>query len=57
LAEALLWIAKMGGFLARKGDNQPGLKTLWRGWRHLHDSAVIWQLTHSTPPSSLLTCG
>jgi len=57
LAEALLWIAKMGGFLARKGDNQPGLKTLWRGWRHLHDSAVIWQLTHSTPPSSLSTCG
>jgi hypothetical protein len=50
LGEAVLWIAKLGGFLARKRDGQPGLKTLWRGWRHLHDSAVIWRLTHPDPP-------
>jgi hypothetical protein len=35
LAEAVLWIAKLGGFLARKGDGAPGLHVLWRGFQHL----------------------
>jgi hypothetical protein len=25
------WIAKLGGFLARKGDKQPGITHVWRG--------------------------
>ena len=25
-------IARLGGYLARKGDGPPGWKTLWRGW-------------------------
>ena len=31
------WIetARLGGFLARKGDGDPGWLTLWRGWQHL----------------------
>jgi hypothetical protein len=28
-------IAQMGGFLGRKGDGEPGWKTIWRGWLHL----------------------
>ncbi|EFH80062.1 IS4 family transposase [Ktedonobacter racemifer] len=28
-------IARMGGFLARRGDGPPGWKTLWKGWLHL----------------------
>ena len=28
-------VAKMGGFLGRKGDGEPGWKTLWIGWRKL----------------------
>ena len=28
-------LAKLGGFLGRKSDGQPGWKTLWRGWREL----------------------
>jgi hypothetical protein len=28
-------IARLGGFLARKGDGDPGWLTLWRGWRKL----------------------
>ena len=28
-------VAKLGGFLGRKGDGEPGWQTLWRGWREL----------------------
>ena len=35
LAEAVLWIARLGGFLARKGDGAPGPHVLWRGFQHL----------------------
>ena len=35
LTEAVLWIAKLGGFLARKGDGAPGPHVLWRGFQHL----------------------
>ena len=31
----LVAIARMGGFLARKGDGSPGWKTLWQGWHKL----------------------
>ena len=27
--------ARLGGFLARKGDGDPGWITLWRGWQYL----------------------
>lgn len=29
-------IAQLGGFLARKGDGEPGAKTLWLGLREIH---------------------
>jgi hypothetical protein len=31
----LIAIARMGGFLARRGDGQPGWITIWRGWQRL----------------------
>lgn len=36
-------IAQLGGFLARKGDGEPGAKTLWLGMR---DIAVFVQRLH-----------
>jgi hypothetical protein len=30
IRQAVRWISQLGGFLARKGDGEPGLKTLWR---------------------------
>ncbi|NEO88698.1 MAG: IS4 family transposase [Spirulina sp. SIO3F2] len=36
LQQAMIWIAQLGGFLARKGDGEPGVKTLWRGYTKLH---------------------
>jgi len=31
----LVAIARLGGFLARRGDGQPGWLTIWRGWQRL----------------------
>lgn len=42
--QALRWIAQLGGFLGRKGDGEPGVQTLWRGWQRLHDIAETWNL-------------
>jgi len=55
LAQAVLWIARLGGFLNRKSDASPGVKVLWRGWRRLQDIADTWLLTH--PPPSFQRCG
>ena len=37
VSEAVLWIAKLGGFLGRKSDGNPGVTVLWRGWQRLND--------------------
>lgn len=36
LRQAVRWIVRLGGFLGRKHDGEPGLKTLWRGLGVLH---------------------
>jgi hypothetical protein len=40
LREAVRRIARLGGFLGRKGDGEPGVKTLWRGLRRLNDMVM-----------------
>ena len=30
-------VAKLGGFLGRKGDGEPGWITIWRGWEKLNN--------------------
>lgn len=58
LHESLLWIAKLGGFLARSSDGEPGVKTIWRGLRRLDDIAAAWLLFHSfAPPTNFLSYG
>ena len=42
LGRAIRWIAQLGGFLGRKGDGDPGIITLWRGWKRLADLADGW---------------
>ena len=51
LHQAVLWIAQLGGFLARRHDGDPGAMTLWRGLRRLDDLAAGYQLARSLPPS------
>jgi hypothetical protein len=42
LQEAVLMIAKLGGFLGRKCDGKPGVKVMWRGLRRLTDITQGW---------------
>ncbi|PAX53158.1 IS4 family transposase, partial [Brunnivagina elsteri] len=48
LREAIRMIASLGGFLCRKSDGEPGVKTIWRGLRRLHDIAATWKLAQQT---------
>ena len=41
--EVLRLVATLGGFLARKGDGQPGVKTIWQGLRRVMDAATTLQ--------------
>lgn len=42
--EATLWIAKLGGFLGRKNDGEPGSIVIWRGWQQLTSIIEIWKV-------------
>jgi hypothetical protein len=42
--EAVRWIAMQGGFLGRKGDKEPGLITIWRGWLRLQTAVEMFDL-------------
>jgi hypothetical protein len=59
LREAVRMIARLGGFLGRKGDGEPGVKTLWKGLIRLHDITETWRLCNSfsPPPLASATCG
>ena len=46
IKEAVKWIAQLGGFLARKNDGNPGVTTIWRGWRRLTDLSDGWRLAN-----------
>ncbi len=47
LRDAVRMIACLGSFLSRKSDGEPGVKTIWKGLRRLHDIAATWKLLHS----------
>jgi len=49
LREAVRQIARLGGFLARKGDGEPGVKTIWRGLRRLEDLVTGSKLARHDP--------
>lgn len=41
-------VAALGGFLGRKHDGDPGVKTLWRGYQRLQDFLLGYQLRGPT---------
>ena len=51
LHQAVRWIAQLGGFLGRKGDGEPGVKVLWRGWTRLQDITATFTLLQ--PPKDV----
>lgn len=40
----VLAVARLGGFLGRKGDGVPGVRALWRGYQRLQDMVVGFHL-------------
>jgi hypothetical protein len=51
LREAMRMVATLGGFLGRKGDGEPGTKSLWLGLQRLDDLSSMWKLLTATPNS------
>ena len=37
LREMVRNLAQLGGFLARQGDGEPGIKAIWQGYQRLHE--------------------
>jgi Transposase DNA-binding/Transposase Tn5 dimerisation domain len=50
--QAVRWLARLGGFLARKHDGEPGVTVFWRGWQRLSDISATYLAFHPPP-----TCG
>jgi hypothetical protein len=44
IGEVIIWVAKLGGYLARRSDGPPGTIALWRGWKRLADLTEGWNL-------------
>ena len=58
LQQAVRRVAQLGGFLARKADGQPGVKTIWRGLQRLSDLLDGWRAATSNPaPNASPTYG
>lgn len=53
LREAVRMVASLGGFLGRKGDGEPGTKSLWLGLQRLEDITTTWKImmSRASPPS------
>ncbi len=55
LADAVRWIAQLGGFLRRAADDLPGVTVLWRGFLRLADLTLMYRVFH--PPRKEPKCG
>lgn len=49
LGEAVRMIAMLGGFLGRKGDGEPGIQSIWTGFRRLMDFTLALQRLRLSP--------
>jgi len=54
LNEVVRLVARLGGFLARKGDGEPGVKTIWLGMQRVIDFAA--GVKYSRDEQELVTC-
>lgn len=51
LRDAVRWIAQLGGFQGRKGDKEPGITVMWKGFQHLADLTSMYRLLRPPTPS------
>jgi hypothetical protein len=49
LNEVLRLIARVGGFLGRKGDGDPGVKTIWQGIQEVRVAAQTIKALPTSP--------
>jgi hypothetical protein len=56
LREAVRWIGRLGGLLARRGDGEPGVTVLWKGFQHLTDLTFMYRILRP-PPSKRQNVG
>lgn len=47
LRQALRWIARLGGFLGRTGDGEPGVQTIWNGFHELIALTDMYRIMNS----------
>jgi hypothetical protein len=50
LNEVLRLVARVGGFLGRKGDGEPGVKTIWQGLQEVRVAALTLQALRDEGP-------
>lgn len=53
LREAILLVAKLGGFLGRKSDGEPGVKTIWQGLMAFHECVEMYAAMREIRPPRL----
>jgi len=51
LGQAMRLVAKLGGFLGRKGDGHPGTTVLWRGLQRLEDITQTFVILRQAMPA------
>jgi hypothetical protein len=47
--EAVRRVAMLGGFLGRRGDGEPGIQSIWTGFRRLMDFTLALQRLRASP--------
>ena len=47
--QAVHWIGRLGGFLARRHDGEPGVTVLWKGFQHLTDLTHMYRIMRPSP--------
>lgn len=52
LRQSVRWIAHLGGFLGRRGDGEPGSKTLWRGFQHVIAMTEMYRIMKPHMPAA-----
>lgn len=50
LRQAVRWIARLGGFLGRKGDGEPGVQTIWNGFHELIGLTDMYRIMNPEHP-------
>lgn len=49
LAQAVRWLGRLGGHQGRRGDGEPGVTVVWKGFQHLADLTTMYRLMKPSP--------